>query len=57
MLNNKQELVANYVTNYLSNAVTEDLSNLIRSIRRCAFGMTNFQNLRWRVLAMSNWFN
>ena len=54
MLNNKQELVANYVTNYLSNAVTEDFSNLIRSIRRCAFGMTNFQNLRWRVLAMSN---
>ena len=54
MLNSKQELVINYVTNYLSNAATEGLNNLIRSIRRTAFGMTNFQNLRWRVLAISN---
>jgi transposase len=53
MLNNKQELVINYVTNRLSNAATEGLNNLIRSIRRVAFGMTNFQNLRWRVLAVS----
>ena len=53
MLNTKQELVVNYVTNYLSNAVTEGLNNLIRSIRRVSFGMTNFQNLRWRVLAIS----
>ena len=45
--------VANYVENNLSNAVTEGLNNLIRSIRRTAFGMPNFQNLRWRALAIS----
>ena len=54
MLNSKQELVINYVTNYRSNAATEGLNNLIKSIRRTAFGMTNFQNLRWRVLAISD---
>jgi transposase len=53
-LNNTKEYVANYVENYLSNAVTEGLNNLIRSVRRTAFGMTNFENLRWRVLAISS---
>lgn len=48
-----QDYVANYVINYLSNAVTEGLNNLIRSVRRTAFGMTNFQHLRLRVLAIS----
>jgi transposase len=46
--------IANYVRDYLSNAVTEGLNNLIRSIRRTAFGMTNFNNLRLRVLAISD---
>lgn len=45
--------IANYVKNYLSNAVTEGLNNLIRSIRRTAFGMSNFEHLRLRVLAIS----
>lgn len=45
--------IANYVLNYLSNAVTEGLNNLIRSVRRTAFGMTNFKHLRLRVLAIS----
>lgn len=48
-----KEYVANYVIDYLSNAVTEGLNNLIRSVRRTAFGMTNFQHLRLRVLAIS----
>ncbi|MES2730546.1 MAG: ISL3 family transposase [Bacteroidota bacterium] len=48
-----KEYIANYVGNYLSNAVTEGLNNLIRSVRRTAFGMTNFQHLRLRVLAIS----
>jgi transposase len=46
--------IANYVLNYLSNAVTEGLNNLIRSVRRTAFGMTNFEHLRLRVLAISD---
>jgi len=53
-LNNTMKYVANYVKNSLSNAVTEGLNNLIRSIRRVAFGMPNFEHLRWRALAISN---
>lgn len=52
-LKNTKEYLANYVENYLSNAVTEGLNNLIRSVRRTAFGMTNFENLKLRVLAIS----
>jgi len=51
MVESKQEYVLNYVLDHLSNAVTEGCNNVIRAIRRAAFGMTNFQNLRWRVLA------
>jgi transposase len=52
-LTKTKKYVANYVINCLSNAVTEGLNNLIRSVRRTAFGMTNFQNLKLRVLAIS----
>ena len=45
--------VANYVLNNISNAVTEGLNNLIRSVRRTAFGMPKFENIRLRVLAIS----
>ena len=54
MLETKQDYVVNYVENHLSNAVTEGCNNLIRAIRRVSFGMTNFQNLRWRVLAVQS---
>lgn len=52
-LTKTKEYVANYVIDYMSNAVTEGLNNLIRSVRRTAFGMTNFQHLKLRVLAIS----
>lgn len=45
--------VANYVLNNISNAVTEGLNNLIRSVRRTAFGMPKFENIRLRVLPIS----
>jgi transposase len=54
MASKHTQAIANYVTNYLSNAVTEGLNNLIRSIRRASFGMTNFANLRLRVLGLSD---
>lgn len=54
MLRSKKEFVLNYVTNHLSNAVTEGLNTLIRSIKRFSFGMPQFQNLRWRVLDISS---
>ena len=53
-LTKTKEYVANYVVDYMSNAVTEGLNNLIRSVRRTAFGMTNFHHLKLRVLAISN---
>ena len=53
-LTKTKEYVANYVIDYMSNAVTEGLNNLIRSVRRTAFGMTNFQHLKLRVLAISD---
>ncbi len=46
--------IANYVKDRLSNAVTEGLNNLIRSIRRSAFGMPNFKHIRLRALAISS---
>jgi transposase len=52
-LQRHKESIANYVLENLSNAVTEGLNNLVRSIRRCAFGMPNFQHLRLRVMAIS----
>lgn len=52
-LSKTKAYISNYAVNYLSNAVTEGLNNLIRSIRRTAFGMTNFEHLRLRVLAIS----
>lgn len=52
-LQRHKEHIANYVLDHVSNAVTEGLNNLVRSIRRCAFGMPNFQHLRLRVMAIS----
>ena len=52
-LQRHKKQIANYVEENLSNAVTEGLNNLVRSIRRCAFGMPNFQHLRLRVMAIS----
>lgn len=52
-LESTKKYIANYVKDYLSNAVTEGLNNLIRSVRRVAFGMPNFEHLRWRALAIS----
>lgn len=52
-LESTKKYVANYVKEKLSNAVTEGLNNLIRSVRRVAFGMPNFEHLRWRALAIS----
>ncbi len=53
MIEKPKEYVANYVIDFLSNAVTEGLNNLIRSVRRTTFGMTNFNHLKLRVLAIS----
>lgn len=52
-LQNHKQYIANFVKDNLSNAVTEGLNNLVRSIRRTAFGMPNFNNLRLRVMAIS----
>jgi transposase len=53
-LKNTKRYIANYVQNNLSNAVTEGLNNLIRGVRRIAFGMPNLANLKWRSLAIAS---
>ena len=53
-LKSTKRYMVNYVQNNLSNAVTEGLNNLIRSIRRIAFGTPNFEKLRWRSLSISS---
>ena len=52
-LQRHKEHIANYVLDHVSNAVTEGPNNLVRSIRRCAFGMPDFHHLRLRVMAIS----
>ena len=52
-LEKSKEYIANYVLHRVSNAATEGLNNLIRSVKRTAWGMPNFHNLRLRVLAIS----
>ena len=52
-LKSKGDYILNYVRDYLSNAVTEGLNNLIRQIKRASWGMPNFENLRLRVLAFN----
>ena len=47
------QYIANYVLDNVSNAVTEGLNNLIRTIKRTAYGMTNLDHLKLRVLAVS----
>ena len=53
-LTKSKEYIANYVVDFVTNAATEGLNNLIRSVKRIAWGMPNFNHLRLRVLAMSN---
>jgi transposase len=53
-LNNTKTYIANYVKNSLFNAIIKGLNNLIRSVRRAAFGMTKFEHLRWRAVAISD---
>lgn len=50
MLENWLEGIANYFVDRSSNGPTEGFNNGLRSILRRAFGMTNFQNFRARVL-------
>ena len=49
----KAQYIANYVIDNVSNAVTEGLDNLVRAVKRTAFGMPNLDHLRLRVLAVS----
>lgn len=49
-LENWLELIANYFVDRSSNGPTEGFNNGLRSILRRAFGMTNFEHFRARVL-------
>lgn len=49
--------IANYVKDKVTNAATEGLNNLIRTVRRLSFGIPNFKHLRLRILALSDDFH
>jgi transposase len=46
-----EEQIVNYAIFPVSNAVTEGLNNIIRYFKRISFGITNFNNMRLRVLS------
>ena len=48
-----KKYISNYVVNKLSNAVTECLNGLIKSVRRMAFVMSNYENLKLMDSAIS----
>lgn len=48
--NNYKKWICNYFDQRLSNGVTEGCNNRIKTIKRQAYGMTNFANFRLRVL-------
>jgi len=52
-LNNWKTEISNFGIENLSNAITEGLNNGIRYMQRISCGITNFQNLRVRVLVAS----
>jgi transposase len=52
-LQNRQNDIASFAKNHVTNAATEGLNNLIRHIKRLSFGIPNFQHLRIRVLMNS----
>lgn len=48
--NNYKKWICNYFDPKLSNGITEGCNNRIKTIKRQAYGMTNFRNFRLRVL-------
>lgn len=50
---NWKATILNFVKENITNAVTEGLNNLIRTTQRVAFGYTNFEHFKFRVLSIS----
>ena len=50
--------IAAWHTSHVSNGPTEAVNNLVKRVKRVAFGMTNYQNYRIRALLYAgkpNW--
>lgn len=50
---NWQELIAAFADKRITNAVTEGLNNYLRYMQRISFGLSNFKNMRLRILVAS----
>ena len=48
--NNWEELILNYFEGRYSNGIVEGLNNSIKTIKRQAYGMLNFEHFKTRVL-------
>ena len=52
-LGNWQDSIAAFADGNVTNAVTEGLNNYVRYMQRISFGLSNFKNMRLRVLVVS----
>ena len=52
-LANWQDAIAAFADGRVTNAVTEGLNNYLRYMQRISFGLTNFNNMRMRILVAS----
>ncbi len=49
-LNNWKTQIAAFAEQHITNAVTEGLNNYLRYFKRISFGLSNFENMRMRIL-------
>jgi len=52
-LSNWQDSIAAFADGGITNAVTEGLNNYLRYMQRISFGLSNFKNMRMRILVAS----
>lgn len=50
---NWQDAIAAFADGHVTNAVTEGLNNYLRYMQRISFGLSNFKNMRMRILVAS----
>ena len=50
---NWQDSIAAFADGHVTNAVTEGLNNYLRYMQRISFGLSNFKNMRMRILVAS----
>jgi transposase len=54
LFNRHRKNILNYFKNRISSGAVEGTNNLLRTVKRFTFNMTNFQNFKCRVFAYKN---